>query len=144
MSKNKEIMLLKNIQGKIYTFRGVQVMLDSDLAEIYGVENKRLNEQVKRNIDGSLTLKSQIATSSSSSHGGRRTLPYVFTEQGVSMLSAVLKSEAAIKVSIQIMDREIILQSLFSRADTGLLKGDSSPTMPDGLLGQIVKNIGGY
>ncbi len=88
-------------------------MLDSDLAELYGVETKRLNEQVKRNIDRfpedfmfQLTesefknLKSQNATSS---WGGRRTLPYAFTEHGVLMLSSVLNSDLAIKVNIQIM-----------------------------------------
>ena len=89
-------------------------MLDSDLAELSGVETKRLNEQVKRNRerfpDGfcfQLTesevphLKSQLATSSE--HGGRRKLPYAFTEQGVAMLSAVLRSDTAVQVSIQIM-----------------------------------------
>lgn len=97
------------IQKKIYTVRGKQVMLDSDLAEIYGVESRRLNEQVKRNIarfpekfrfqlneKESEILRSQFATSkikSDEQRGGRRYLPYVFTEQGVSMLSAVLKSK---------------------------------------------------
>jgi len=88
-------------------------MLDEDLAELYGVETRRLNEQVRRNIARfpedfmfQLTdkefknLKSQIATSS---WGGRRKLPYAFTEQGVAMLSGVLNSERAIKVNIQIM-----------------------------------------
>lgn len=88
-------------------------MIDSDLSELYQVETRRLNEQVKRNIDRfpadfmfQLTskefenLKSQIATSS---WGGRRKLPYAFTEHGVLMLSSVLNSESAIKVNIQIM-----------------------------------------
>ncbi len=88
-------------------------MLDSDLAEIYGVPTKRLNEQVKRNLDRFPddfmfqlnqeeweNLKSQIATTS---WGGRRTLPYVFTEQGVSMLSSGLNSSQAIQVNISIM-----------------------------------------
>ncbi len=105
----------KHIQSRIFTIRSLQVMLDSDLARLYGVENKRLNEQVKRNVERfperfrfQLTqtefddLRSHIATSSM--HGGRRTLPYAFTEQGISMLSAVLRSDMAIKVSIQIMD----------------------------------------
>ncbi len=102
---------LKFIQNKIYTVRGLQVMFDSDIAEIYQVEVKRLNEQVKRNIErfpnefrfqvtrkDLANLKSQFATSSLQlsdyEHGGTRKLPYVFTEQGVSMLSAVLRSEA--------------------------------------------------
>jgi len=103
------------IQKKIYTVREEQVMLDSDLAAFYGVETRRLNEQVKRNITRfpeefmfRLTagefenLMSQFAISGSG-YGGRRKLPYAFTEQGVAMLSAVLKSETAVKMSIQIM-----------------------------------------
>ncbi len=103
----------ETLLNKIYLIRKEKVMLDSDLAELYGVETKRLNEQVKRNIDRfpedfmfQLTesefknLKSQNATSS---WGGRRTLPYAFTEHGVLMLSSVLNSDLAIKVNIQIM-----------------------------------------
>ncbi|MBR3714231.1 MAG: ORF6N domain-containing protein [Bacteroidales bacterium] len=101
------------IQNKIYVFRGQQVMTDRDIAELYGVETRRLNEQVRRNVSRfpeefcfQLTesefqnLMSQNATSS---WGGTRKLPFVFTEQGVAMLSAVLKSETAIKASVQIM-----------------------------------------
>lgn len=112
------------IMSKIYLIRDYKVMLDSDLSELYGVETRRLNEQVKRNIDRfpedfmfQLTdiefdnLKSQIATSS---WGGRRKLPYAFTEHGVLMLSSILSSERAIKVNIQVMRvyvriREMIL-----------------------------------
>jgi hypothetical protein len=103
------------IQNKIYTIRGLQVMLDRDLADLYGVETKRLNEQVKRNVQRfpeefmfQLTKqeledwKSQNATSNKELLGLRK-LPNVFTEQGVSMLSAVLKSETAIQVSIEII-----------------------------------------
>ena len=99
--------------NKIYLIRGQKVMLDSYLAELYRVETKRLNEQVKRNISRfpedfmfQLTesefknLKSQIATSS---WGGRRKPPFCFTEHGVLMLSSILNSERAIKVNIQIM-----------------------------------------
>ena len=88
-------------------------MLDSDLAELYGVETRRLNEQVARNIDRFPddfmfrlnerefeSLMSQIATSK---RGGRRKLPYVFTEHGVLMLSSVLNSKQAIQVNIQVM-----------------------------------------
>ena len=117
-SMENEIIILdeNDLKNKIYTIRGVQVMLDSDLAEIYGVETKRLNEQVKRNIERFPeefmfqlfaeefeVLRSQIATSKKETRGGRQYLPFVFTEQGVAMLSAVLKSEKAIKASIQIM-----------------------------------------
>ncbi|HEY5392282.1 MAG TPA: ORF6N domain-containing protein, partial [Hanamia sp.] len=101
------------ILEKIYLIRGQKVMLDRDLAEMYGVEVKRLNQAVKRNTtrfpedfmfqiskDEFQNLKSQIVTSS---WGGVRKLPYVFTEQGVAMLSSVLNSETAIQVNIQII-----------------------------------------
>ncbi len=103
-----------DIQNKILEIRGYQVMLDSDLALLYEVEVKVLNQTVKRNIERFpkefmfqlsekeiKNLRSQFVTSKS--HGGRRYSPYAFTEQGVAMLSAVLKSPTAIKVSIKIM-----------------------------------------
>jgi hypothetical protein len=102
------------IRNLIYHIRGKAVMLDSDLAELYEVPTGRLNEAVKRNIkrfpddfmfqltkDEYENLKSQIAISSS--HGGRRKLPNVFTEQGVAMLSGVLNSDVAIEANINIM-----------------------------------------
>ena len=116
-----------NIEAMIRVVRGVQVMLDSDLAMLYGVENKRLNEQVKRNItrfppdfmfqlnsEEMKNLKSQIATSS---WGGSRKRPYAFTRNGVAMLSSVLRSETAVGVNIRIMRAftaipQIINQSL--------------------------------
>jgi hypothetical protein len=111
---NKEIAIPQEvILNKIYMIRDQKVMLDSDLAELYSVKTKRLNEQVKRNLERfpedfmfQLTrvqwenLKSQNAASS---WGGRRTLPYAFTEQGVAMLSSVLNSTIAIQVNIQII-----------------------------------------
>ena len=104
-----------NIRHRIFTIRGLQVMVDSDLAELYGVENKRLNEQVKRNIERfpekfrfQLTKeeKNELVANCDRFKSLKHStvLPHVFTEQGVSMLSAVLRSETAIKVSIQIMD----------------------------------------
>jgi hypothetical protein len=115
-----DIIKTEDIQNRIYTIRGIQVMLDNDIAEFYGVETKRLNEQVKRNIGRfpkafmfqlSETdfndLKSQFATSS---WGGRRKIPYAFTEQGVAMLSAVLGSETAVKVSVQIMSAFVAMR----------------------------------
>ncbi|MCE7055752.1 ORF6N domain-containing protein [Algoriphagus sp. AGSA1] len=103
----------ENILELILKIRNQKVMLDSDLAEMYGVPTKRLNEQVKRNSDRFpedfmfqlkedewRNLKSQFATSR---WGGRRTPPYVFTEQGVAMLSSVLNSAQAIQVNISIM-----------------------------------------
>lgn len=110
---NCDQFIVAPVEQRIYTVRNVQVMLDSDLAEIYVVETKRLNEQVRRNIGRfpedfmlQLTaaefsiLKSQIATSS---WGGRRTMPYAFTELGVAMLSSVLSSDVAIQANIRIM-----------------------------------------
>lgn len=108
----------REIREKIYTFRGKQVMVDRDLAELYHVSTKRLNEQVNRNkkrfpekfmfqlSEGEYAfLRSHFATSSErDQHGGRRYQPYVFTEQGIAMLSAVLRSDVAVNVSIQIMD----------------------------------------
>jgi len=110
---NEIIVNENNIKNKIYTIRGVTVMLDSDLAKLYQVETKRINEAVKRNIDRFpddlmfelndeefKDLRSQNATSS---WGGRRYNPKVFTEQGVYMLATVLKSKVAVEVTISIM-----------------------------------------
>ena len=177
----------QTIENKIFTIRGVQVMLDRDLAELYEVETKRINEQVKRNIERfpeefcfQLTkeeveilrsqiatlntensflrsqnetskseiptlksqyatsrsqivtlnkedsfLKSQIVTSKKENRGGNRYLPYAFTEQGVAMLASILKSETAVKVSIQIMNAFVQMRhfisangSLFARLDS--------------------------
>lgn len=104
-----------NIDSKIYLIRGEKVMLDQDLAELYGVSTMRLNEQVRRNAkrfppdfmfplsDHEVAiLKSQFAISSGG-WGGRRSPPLAFTEQGVAMLSVVLKSDRAIDVNIAIM-----------------------------------------
>lgn len=120
-------MIIKNL---IFLVRGQQVMLDSDLAMLYQVETKVLNQAVKRNIarfpekfrfqltpEEYQNLKSQFVTSSiekQNSHGGRRTLPYVFTEQGIAMLSAVLKSDTAIQVSIKIMDTFVEMRRFFA------------------------------
>jgi len=120
MADDKLPVIVENreIQDMIYAIRGKQVMVDSDLADLYQVATKRLNEQVNRNKgrfppqfmfqlteDEYENLKSQIATSSDGSkHGGRRYMPYVFTEQGIAMLSAVLRSDVAVQVSIKIMN----------------------------------------
>ena len=109
---------------RIFTIRGLQVILDSDIAEIYQVEVKRLNEQVKRNIErfpesfhfqlteleykalnNALTFRQQSAT---------RHLPYVFTEQGIAMLSAVLYSDVAVKMSIRIMQAFVEMRNVIA------------------------------
>jgi len=108
--------------NKIYLIRGQNVMIDSDLAELYQLETKRINEQVKRNLarfpedfmfrineEEFDNLKSQFATAS---WGGRRNLPYVFTEHGILMLSSVLSSERAISINIQIMRMFIKMREL--------------------------------
>jgi len=105
---------LEIIQNMIFVIRENKVMLDRDLAELYGVETKVLNQAVKRNLerfpedfmfqlnDNDLeNLRSQFVTSSS--HGGRRYLPYAFTQNGIAMLSSVLNSTEAIQVNISIM-----------------------------------------
>ncbi len=117
-----------SIEKKIFIVRSQRVMLDSDLAELYCVPTFRMNEQVKRNIrrfpsdfmfqlnqSETEILTSQIAMSS---WGGRRSLPLVFTEQGVAMLSSVLNSERAIQVNIQIMRAFIHLKTFISGNET--------------------------
>lgn len=141
--KNLTIVENREIQNMIYTFRGRQVMIDRDLAYLYNVETKVLNQAVKRNLNRfpeyfrfQLTeeeyenLRSQFVTSSEdNTHGGRRYMPYVFTEQGIAMLSAVLKSAVAVEVSIKIMNnfvemRNFLLSNkeMFSRLDRVELK----------------------
>lgn len=126
MSKPSDsIIPLERIASTIYLIRGEKVILNSDLAELYGVETKRLNEQVKRNIERFPehfmfqlsneeleNLRSQIATSSE--WGGRRTAPYVFTEHGALMLSSILRSERAVKVSIAIVDTFVKMRKLLA------------------------------
>lgn len=120
------------VESKIFLIRDKQVMVDRDLAELYGVETKRITEAVKRNIERfpeefrfQLTseeydfLRSQFATSNDreekkETRGGRQYLPYVFTEQGVAMLSAVLRSETAVQVSIRIMNAFVQLRHYVS------------------------------
>ncbi len=115
----------QNIQNKIYTIRGVQVMLDRDLAKLYGVETKVFNQAVKRNIrrfpdsfrfqltkEEFENLRSQFVTFKENLN--TKYLPYVFTEQGVSMLSAVLKSDTAIEVSIKIIESFVNMRKIIS------------------------------
>lgn len=117
---------MEAIEKKILLIHGQKVMLDSDLADLYGVQTKVLVQAVKRNInrfptdfmfqltaEEAVLLRSQIVTSSSG-HGGRRYVPYVFTEQGVAMLSSVLNSKRAIEVNIQIMRAFVKLREMMS------------------------------
>ena len=115
--KSKQLALVSApmVERRILIIRGHKVLLDSDLADLYGIETKRLNEAVKRNLERfpsdfmfqltkeeAVFLKSQFATSNFGS-GGRRTLPYVFTEYGALMLANILKSERAVQASIAIV-----------------------------------------
>ncbi len=132
---NEIIISEQQIENRIFTIRGKQVMVDYHLAGLYQAATKRLNEQVKRNVkrfpesfmfqlsdsewnlfqlqiattEPENNLRSQIATTK------RRTLPFVFTEQGVAMLSAVLNSEIAITVSIQEIDAFVKMRSVFNQ-----------------------------
>jgi hypothetical protein len=119
---NKNIVPIERIESAILLIRGEKVMLDQDIAELYGVETRTLVQAVKRNIDRFPSdfmfqlsdeefdnLKSQIVTTS---WGGRRTAPYAFTEQGISMLSSVLRSPQAIRVNIEIMRAFVRLRKM--------------------------------
>ena len=152
-SKNMEVFMAedinlvivdnKEIQSMIYTFRGRQVMLDSDLAMLYQVETKYLNRQRNRNAerfpeDFCFQLSKEeyeilrcqnVTSKNENGSGGRRYLPYVFTEQGIAMLSSVLKSEVAAKASINIMRafvemRKFLISNneMFARLDRVELK----------------------
>jgi len=135
---DNELINIENIKNLIYTIRGKQVMLDSDVAMLYHYETKRVNETMKRNIERFpkdfcfqlskkelSSLRSQIATANRGnttyiSHS-RRFLPYVFTEQGISMLSPLLESEIAIQVSINIM-RAFVEMRKFINANKDLFE----------------------
>jgi len=140
--KEKSIAVYEEALSRlIYCVRGTEVMIDSDLAKLYDIETKKFNQAVKRNIERfpesfrfqlsseeydiliskvyQGNLRSQIVTSSG--HGGRRHLPYVFTEQGVAMLSTVLRSETAIQTSIYIINAFVTMRQFFV-ANGGLLQ----------------------
>src|SRR5438105_1555463 len=116
MTKRTQMVSSRMIEASIHFIRGQKAILDSDLAALYGVELKRLNEQVRRNRERFprdfafqlkpqefANLKSQFATSTSTSHGGKRKLPWVFTEHGAIMLASVLKSPVAVEASIRVV-----------------------------------------
>jgi len=122
---------LTTIQNKIYTLRGMRVMLDFDLAVLYGVETRVLNQSVKRNIERfpddfmfQITkaewenMSSQFVTTSLTKRP-KSALPFAFTEQGVSMLSAVLRSSVAINISIQIMRAFVMVRQMLANKPIG-------------------------
>jgi len=119
-----KMMPVERIENKIYILRGQKIMIDRDLAGLYGVPNKVFMQAIKRNKERfpsdfmfqlnkkeTAILRSQIVTSS---WGGRRYLPYAFTEQGVAMLSSVLHSQRAIRVNIQIVRTFAKLRQILS------------------------------
>lgn len=137
MKNNLIIVPEEIIERKIYLVRGIKVMLDSDLATLYGVTTKRLNEQVKRNLKRFpadfmfqlrenenkklLSIRSQFATSNrsqsatgSQKHRDPKYLPYAFTEHGVTMLASVLNSDRAIEISIHVVRAFIKLRELLA------------------------------
>lgn len=150
MNNNSELIIQTRIFKSIYLIRNQKVLLDSELAELYGVETKRVNEQVKRNIerfpedfmfqltsDEWETLKGQISSTNESDSlrsqfatlkNGRgkhsKYLPYVFTEQGVAMLSSVLNSPTAIQVNISIMRVFVKMRQWASNYDDLMKKID--------------------
>lgn len=120
---------LQLIQSKIYEIRGQKVMLDRDLAELYGIETKVLKQAVKRNLkrfpsdfmfeltqDEFECLRSQFVTSNA--RGGTRYMPFAFTEQGVAMLSSVLNSEVAIEINIYIMRAFVAIRQMIAAPPT--------------------------
>jgi hypothetical protein len=136
MSIDKSLVPVERIEERIYMVRGQRVMLDADVARVYGVSTKRLNEQVKRNserfpddfafrltAEEATILRSQIATSSvnanrsqfvTGSYGGRRYLPYVFTEHGAIMAATVLNSPRAVAMSVYVVRAFVRLRQTLS------------------------------
>ena len=125
-ASTNQALLIKRVESRILLVRGHKVMLDADLAELYGVPTFRLNESVKRNAsrfpedfmfqltaEEHASLISQFAISKKG-RGGRRFPPYAFTEQGVSMLSSVLNSERAIQVNVAIMRAFVRIRKLLT------------------------------
>lgn len=166
VSENSDVKLYsqENIQQKIYTIRGLQIMLDRDLANIYNVETKVLNQAVKRNIKRFPNhfmfqlsesewndWKSQFVTSNFMSEQeiqsikiGIRRPPYAFTEQGVSQLSSVLKSDYAIEISIKIIDAFVAMRryitanaGIFQRLEAIELKQISTDEKINNILSRL-------
>jgi hypothetical protein len=156
-SESKEIpaAVIKNIEQKIMTIRGIKVMLDSDLAMLYGVETKRFNEQVRRNIDRFpedfmfqlskeefKSLRSQFATTSE--RGGRRYPPLVFTEHGAIMAASILNTKQAVGVSLYVVRAFVKLREFYSFNRELALKVselDRKVTQHDGVIKSLVQVI---
>ena len=163
MAEDKNLVIVDNkeIQNLIYTIRDKQVMIDSDLAILYQVETKYLNRQRSRNADRfpedfcfQLTKEEyeflrceNVTSKKESGSGDRRYMPYVFTEQGIAMLSAVLKSDVAVEVSIKIMNsfvemRNFLLSNreMFARLDRVELKQSETDKKLEEVFNYIAAN----
>lgn len=127
--ENNIVNVNNNVENMIFEIRGVQVMLASDVAKLYQVETRIINQVIKRNIkrfpdtfcfqlteEEYSNLRSQFVISSENSHGGTRYLPYVLTEQGIMMLSGLLKSDIAVNVNVQIIDAFVKLRRYVSNS----------------------------
>lgn len=127
--ENNIVNVSNNVANMIFEIRGVQVMLASDVAKLYQVETRIINQVIKRNIkrfqdtfcfqlteEEYSNLRSQFVISSENSHGGTRYLPYVLTEQGIMMLSGLLKSDIAVNVNVQIIDAFVKLRRYVSNS----------------------------
>ena len=155
-SKDTQVVALERIASSIHVVRGQRVLLDFDLAALYGVETKVLLQAVRRNLerfpvdfmfqltaDEWISLRSQIVTSNAR-HGGRRYIPCAFTEQGVAMLSSVLNSSRAIAVNVEIMRAFVRMRALLASNEELAQKltelerlVDSHDSMIVGILKQI-------
>jgi hypothetical protein len=149
MDSIKPLVTAETIESRIYLIHGFKVIIDSDLAELYGVTTKRLNEQVRRNADRFPSdfmfrlsksdfehLRSHFATSSLK-HGGRRYLPYAFTEHGALMVASVLDTPRAVKVSIYVVRAFVKLREMIASHKDLVRKLDGIEKKYDGQF-QIV------
>jgi len=140
----KQLALVGNIGNKIFFIRGQNVMIDRDLAELYGVTTGNLNLAVKRNIERfpnhymfrltKTEFDNLILQNAISSWGGTRKLPFVFTEQGVAMLSSVLKSKRAIAINIQIIDAFVAMRRYALKMQNDARVGDRLEIVERALL----------
>ena len=154
VTNRDQLVVVDNIESLIKVIRGQQVMLDRDLATLYGVETKRLNEQVKRNtkrfpedfmfqLTKDECLRSQIATLNEGRGQHLKYMPYVFTENGVAMLSSVLRSDTAIEVNIRIM-RAFVSMRHFMVNNAFRLSHDCFLCIDDDVyhIGASIKDLG--
>jgi len=164
ISQAKNLIPADRIESKILYLRGQKVMIDFDLAVLYGVETKKFNQAVKRNLErfpddfmfqltkeeanlisqfatSSSVLRSQFVTSKMDGRGGRRYLPYAFTEQGVAMLSSVLRSHRAVEVNIAIMRIFVNIRKFISTYEGLAMKIAELEKKYNGKIGRIMQVI---